>query len=151
MPHPFRAALIAALALHPALALACSPTPPAFDGIPGTGVSISVGRITDRTWTPVLLNGQPVPQDAGLALEVSFEGQVTGATGCNRFTGTAELDAGALVPGPLAVTERACTEPDRRQREAIWLKALSDVRFFVVAPEGLWLMREDGSVAACLE
>ena len=35
-------------------------------------------------------------------------------------------------------------------REAAWLKALSEVRCFIAAPEGMWLMREGGSVAACL-
>ena len=39
---------------------------------------------------------------------------------------------------------------ERMEREAAWLKALGEARGFVVSPEGLWLMREDGSVAVCL-
>lgn len=147
MLRPF---LALAVVLHPSLVLACGPTPPAFDGDPATGVSVSVGRITDRTWEPLLIDGVAVPAGAGLSLTVDFEGQVKGTTGCNRFTGTADLDAGWMHLGPLAVTEMACLEPERMKREAAWLKALGEARGFVVSPEGLWLMREDGSVAVCL-
>ena len=141
--------LAATLALHPALALACDP-PPVFDGDPGTGVSVSVGRIADVIWVPLEIDGVPVPEGAGLALSVSFDGKVEGTTGCNRFTGTAEMDAGTLILGPLAVTEMACLDPVAMEREAVWLKALGEARGFVVSPEGLWLRREDGSVAVCL-
>jgi heat shock protein HslJ len=141
--------LAATLALQPALALACDPTP-VFDGDPSTGVSVSVGRIADVIWVPLEIDGVPVPEGAGPALTVHFDGKVEGTTGCNRFTGTAEMDAGTLILGPLAVTEMACMEPEKMEREAAWLKALGEVRGFVVSPKGLWLTREDGSVAACL-
>lgn len=150
MRHLLVPGLCAALALQPALALACGTTPPAFDGSPETGVSVSVGRIADVIWVPLLIDGHPIPEDAGLSLEVSFDGQVQGTTGCNRFTGRADLDAGVMSFEPLAVTEMACLEPERIEREAFWLAALSETRGFVVSPEGLWLTREDGSVAACL-
>ncbi len=44
----------------------------------------------------------------------------------------------------------ACVQPEKMDREAAWLKALGEVRGFVASPEGLWLRREDGSVAVCL-
>ncbi len=141
--------LAATLALHPALALACGPAP-VFDGDPATGVSVSVGRITDVIWVPLEIDGVPVPEGAGLMIRIGFDGKVEGRTGCNRFTGTAEMDAGELVLGPLAATEMACAEPGKMEREAAWMKALGETRGFVAAPEGLWLMRADGSVAACL-
>lgn len=142
-------ALSATLALHPAAAVACDP-PPVFDDSAATGVSISVGRIADVIWVPLEIDGIPVPEGAGPALEISIDGTVKGTTGCNQFTGTATLDAGELVLGPLAVTEKACVEPEKMEREAAWLKALGEVRGFVVSPKGLWLRRDDGSVAACL-
>lgn len=142
-------ALSVALALHPALALACG-SPPVFDGDPQTGVSISVGRIADLIWVPLEIDGVAVPEGAGLSLTVHFDGKVEGTTGCNRFTGTAELDAGVMQVATMAVTEMACLEPERMEREAAWLKALGEVRGFIAAPEGLWLTREDRSVAACL-
>lgn len=144
------ATLIAALALHPALALACGPTPPAFNGDGEAAISVSVGRIAGLVWLPLLIDGQEIPADSGLSLEIAPDGKVTGMTGCNRLAGTAELDAGVIEFSPLAVTEMACLDPLRKEREALYLKALADVRYFIVAPEGLWLMREDGSVAVCL-
>lgn len=150
MPRLVLLALSAVLALHPSLSLACGPTPPVFDGDPATGVSVSVGRIVDVIWVPVQIDGQAVPEGAGLSLTVHSDGKVEGTTGCNRFTGTADLDAGVLAFGAMAVTEMACLEPERMDRETAWLKALSGVRSFVAAPEGLWLMREDGTVATCL-
>ena len=146
---PLPLLLSVVLACHPAHAAACGP-PPAFDNERLTGVSISVGRIADVIWVPLEIDGVPVPEGAGLSLTVHFDGKVEGTTGCNRFTGTADLDAGVMAFGPLAVTEMACLEPEKMQREAAWLKALADVRGFIAAPEGLWLTREDGSVAACL-
>lgn len=149
MPSCLSFSLAACLALQPALALACGP-PPIIDGGPESGVSVSVGRVTDVIWVPLEIDGVPVPEGAGLSLQVSFDGKVEGTTGCNRFTGTADLDAGWMQFSPLAVTEMACLDPERMAREAAWLKALADARGFVASPEGMWLRREDGSVAACL-
>lgn len=151
MPRFLTLALAASLAGNPALAACEAPAPPRLDGDPGTGVSVSVGRIADRVWEPRLIAGTAVAQGEGLYLFVSFDGKVEGVGGCNRFSGTAEMDAGVLELGPLAATEMACLDPARMEREAAFLQALSEVRFFVVAPGGLWLTREDGSVAVCLE
>lgn len=141
--------LAATLIFQPTLAFACDP-PPIFDGDPATGVSISVGRITDVTWVPLEIDGVAVPDGAGVSLEISFDGLVKGTTGCNNLIGRAEMDAGMLEFGPLAVTEMACVEPEKMEREAAWLKALAEVRWFVVSPKGTWLSREDGSLAVCL-
>ena len=150
MTRTFPLAVSFLLALQPTLAFACGPTPPKFDGNPETGVSISVGRIADVIWVPLLLDGVPVPEDAGLSLMVTFDGKVSGTTGCNQFTGTADLDAGVMSFSPLAVTEVTCANPDAMQREAAYLKALTEVRWFLAAPEGVWLTREDNSVVMCL-
>ena len=148
-----RLAVPVLIALHPSLAFACGPTPPVFaGGEPGPegGVSVSVGRIAEVIWVPLLIDGIAVPGDAGLSLTVHADGKVEGATGCNRFSGTAVLDAGAMEFGPLAVTEMACLDPEQMDREAAYLKALGEVRSFVAAPEGMWLTRADGTVALCL-
>jgi heat shock protein HslJ len=155
MTRMIAASLGIALALNPLAALACtSPTPPRFDG--GSvgfegGVSISVGRMAGVVWRAVTIDGVPVPKAADLWLSVAFaDGKVSGGTGCNHFTGQADLDAGELILGPLAVTKLACADPVAMEREAAYLQALGEVRWFIVAPEGLWLSREDGSVAVCL-
>jgi heat shock protein HslJ len=144
----------AALIFNPVAVLACNTPPPRFDlgatGGPEGGVSISVGRIANLIWVPLVLDGVAVPEGSDLWLRVASDGKVDGVTGCNRFTGTADLDAGVMQFGPLAVTEMACADPERMEREAAFLKALAEVRWFVASPEGLWLQRVDGSVAVCL-
>lgn len=154
MLRPAILSLIATLQPLSAFAEACSrPEPPRFEvGTKGPegGVSISVGRIADLIWVPKHIDGQPVPEDAGLSLTVTFDGKVSGTTGCNRFTGTADLDAAVIQFSPLAVTEMACADPAAMEREAAYLKALAEVRWFIASPEGLWLQREDNTVAMCL-
>ena len=93
MPRLLPFALAVTMALQPALALACGP-PPVFDADPQTAVSISVGRIADVIWVPLEIDGVSVPEGAGVSLEIGFDGSVKGTTGCNRFTGRAEMDAG---------------------------------------------------------
>lgn len=154
MPRLAALACIVAVSLVPVRAVACDAAMPPRLGAGGGGleggVSVSVGRIADLIWVPLVIDGQPVPEDAGLSLTIRRDGTVAGTTGCNRFTGTADMDAGELTLALLAVTEMACVEPERMAREAAYLAALGEVRGFIVAPEGLWLRRADGSVALCL-
>lgn len=136
--------LLSAVALP---AFACGPAVPGLE----EGASVSVGRMADRVWAVTRLAGQAVAAEAGLWLMVGPGGTVTGQAGCNRYSGLAELDAGVMVFGPLAVTEMACA-PEVMALEASFLTLLSQVRGFAVGPEGgLWLSRADGSVVACLE
>ncbi|MCY1128248.1 META domain-containing protein [Frigidibacter sp. RF13] len=124
----------------------CAKIAPTLD----SGASISVGRFTDRGWVPVELAGAPVPEGTEISLTIDFHGKVDGHTGCNRITGVAEMDAGLLVLGPLAITRMTCTEP-RMALEKAYLDALSEVVSFAVGlDDNLYLSRADGSVALCL-
>ena len=94
-----RLTLALAVALCPTVALACGPTPPAFDGDPSTGVSVSVGRITDRTWEPVTIAGVTVPEDAGLSLPFECRAGVCGQCKVRLRSGAVSMDAeDALTP-----------------------------------------------------
>lgn len=143
-PAPF---LVAALSLQPLAALACDETA-------GTtmeqGASVSVGRIADLTWVVTEVAAQPVADTAGLSFSVAHDGAITGNGGCNSFAGHADLDAGVMTIGPLLSTRMACDE-DRMALEARYLKALEQVRWFVLDTTGhLRLQREDGSLVLCL-
>lgn len=91
-------------------------------------------------WLPLEIDGESVPEGAGLMIQIGFDEKVGGWTGCNRFTGTAEKDAGELVLGPIAVTGMACLTPGKMKREAALPKALERAGF-VASPRGLWLTR----------
>jgi heat shock protein HslJ len=147
----FPALLLAAL---PAQGLACAlelPEPePEPEPAQYSEPSYSVGRMADLVWTVVEIGGRPIAREAGLSLEITPVGNVAGHTGCNRFSGAADLDAGTMILGPLAATEMACV-PDVMELERRYLDALGTVAGFAVDSDGtLRLMRADGSVAVSL-
>lgn len=65
--------------------------------------------------------------------------QVSGSTGCNRFTGGFELTGEGLGFGPLAVTRMMCPEA-QMQQEARVLDALSNVDRFDIDETGALIL-----------
>ena len=113
------------------------------------GASVSVGRMADLVWELKSIDADPIPDTADVWLTITPDGAVSGRAGCNRYAGTADLDAGVMIFGPLAVTRMACDERTMELENA-YLAALTEVRGFVVASDGgLWLSREDGTAALC--
>lgn len=137
---------VMALCAHPLAAAPCETAAIPQD----EGASISVGRMADVVWELKTIAADPIPKTADVWLTVTPDGAVSGRSGCNRYAGTAELDAGVMTFGPLAVTRMAC-DLRTMELEDAYLQALSEVTGFVVGEDGgLWLNREDGSVAVCL-
>lgn len=58
-----------------------------------------------------------------MTIEFTPDGQVSGSSGCNTFSGTYQLDGTNLTVGPLASTRMACDEPLMTQ-ETQFLTAL---------------------------
>lgn len=135
---------LAGVLVAPLTAHACEADAPSLE----QGASISVGRIADLVWSVREVNGRPVAEGAWLT--VTPDGALSGNTGCNRMTGSADLDAGVMEFGPLSVTEMACGA-DRMDLEAVVLTALPEVRWFAVGQDGmLYLQRQDGATVMCL-
>ena len=93
-------------------------------------------------WTVTEVAGRAVAADAGVTLELA-QGRIAGRSGCNRFTGSAELTAaspvaGMLALGPLAGTRMMCP-PAVMALEGQVLGALARV-------EG-WRIGRDGTLA----
>lgn len=98
------------------LAAGCAATPPAGGPPPAD--------LVGPTWRLVAIGGDAVPADAGVTLTFGTDGGVSGSSGCNRFSGTADLGPGsALGFSPLASTRRACAPP-AMEREQAFLTAL---------------------------
>ena len=68
--------------------------------------------LTGIDWRLTTLQGQPIPpaaREAVLRFEAGMDGaRFAASVGCNRFAGTARIDADALAFGPAAVTRMAC-------------------------------------------
>lgn len=142
--------LAVALALHPLAARACDqPLAPRFDADQQSGTSILVGRIADREWRLRSIDGDPIPDSADVWQTVTPDGKVSGRAGCNRYAGQAELDAGFIGFGLLAVTCMAC-DVRTMELESAYLATLAEIGGFVVGPDGaLWLTRPDGTAGLC--
>jgi heat shock protein HslJ len=89
---------------------------------------------------------------AGSTLTATFDaGQISGDSGCNRYSGPYEVDDTKIAIGPLASTLRACADPEVDQQASDFLAALQLARTFTLDSRGLTLLREDGGIAVTLQ
>jgi len=89
--------------------------------------AITASDLQHHRWILESVNGAPVPKgnDGDMIPELDFGEQmhVSGNTGCNRLSGTAELrDGGFLIPN-MAVTRRMC-DPARNELEMTMMNVL---------------------------
>ena len=100
-------------------------------------------------WRLVDIGGQPSPAGADSTRHPGFtllaDGRkVQGSAGCNRMTGTYQLDGQKLKFGPLATTRMACPA---MQTETAFLKALAATTRYEVSGSSLTLYGADTAVA----
>jgi heat shock protein HslJ len=88
----------------------------------------------------------------GTELTASFGGggEVSGETGCNRFTGPFGEDGEELRVGPLSTTRRACTDEDAAKQERGYLEALASVVRSERVGDRLTLFDAQGRMAVTL-
>jgi heat shock protein HslJ len=67
-------------------------------------VSKKIGTVVTATW--------------------SADGRVSGAAGCNDYSGAYELNGTVVKIGPLVSTQKACTDPEVESQERLFLQAL---------------------------
>jgi putative lipoprotein len=94
-------------------------------------------------WLAEDIEGAGVIDNLQTTLSIAADGTVSGSTGCNRFTGRAEVEGPALRIGALAVTSRMCLDAPMDQ-ERKFLAALEKVRAFRIrlAENQLFLLDE---------
>lgn len=87
-------------------------------------------------------------RDTAITLQLGDDGTYSGDAGCNRYTGTFELDGDTLNLGPAASTRRACPAPDGiMEQESLYLQALETVAGYRIDVDKLELLKGDGRVA----
>lgn len=75
-----------------------------------------------------------------ISLAFTTDGTLVGVSGCNDYTAGYQIDDGSLVIGPIALTEKACSEPDGvMTQEADYLEAISEAVSYVTTLTGLEL------------
>jgi heat shock protein HslJ len=87
---------------------------------------------------------------AGATVTLAFEdkGRISGAAGCNRFTGSYSSSGGALKLNAAATTRMACTDEAIADQEAAFLKALGSVAALRLEADRLELRTASGALAA---
>ncbi|MFC4602381.1 META domain-containing protein [Rhodococcus kronopolitis] len=105
--------------------------------------------LTDTVWvvdtliTPSAVTTSRALETSQPSLQIGADGAVTGFTGCNRMTGTAEVAGETVTFGPLGVTRMACTEETAEIEQAV-LAALSGETTATVDADRLRIMNAEG-------
>jgi heat shock protein HslJ len=94
---------------------------------------IDLNQLYANPWTLVEYgdpaNPTVVAEGIALTLTITPEGQISGFSGCNTFSGTAQAASdGTMTIGPLATTLMACAQG--MEQETAYLSALQNARGF---------------------
>ncbi|WP_016883125.1 MULTISPECIES: META domain-containing protein [unclassified Rhodococcus (in: high G+C Gram-positive bacteria)] len=105
--------------------------------------------VVGTTWTvTALISPDAVTTTAALErtapqLLIAGDGSASGFTGCNRMTGTADVQRSSISFGPWATTRMACP-PDVSEVERAVLAALTGETGYSVHSDSLRLVNSDG-------
>ena len=86
--------------------------------------------------------------DTSMTAVFSTEGQLSGSSGCNNYTGSYTTDGDTIAIGPLAVTRKLCDDPLVMEQENAFLSALETAATYKITGDKLELRTEEGSLAA---
>lgn len=120
-----------------------------------SGVQFATAELVNMYWKLTALNGKPVlaaanQREPSLILQsAGMHQRATGSGGCNRFTGSYELNGNSLRFGVLAGSMMACVAGMDTERE--YLETLPQVRTWKVLGQHLELFDAAGTMLARFE
>ena len=101
--------------------------------------SASGGTLTGQVWALTGLAGKAPIQDTGITIQFGTDGNVSGSSGCNQYSGTYTASGNSLtINSPLASTMMMCAEPVMVQ-ESAYQAALAGVKAYTVKGDKLTL------------
>jgi putative lipoprotein len=121
--------------------------------VPGPASGNSEASLEKTYWKLIRFGDTPVTaaseqQEAHLIFDPGIR-RVSGSGGCNRLTGSFELNDNQLTFGPMATTMMAC--PESMDTEKKFLEALREVKTWKIEGQQLELSGAAGNVVARLE
>ncbi len=122
------------------------------DGAVGLRFAVAVApSLTKTRWVATSINNgtgavQSVVAGSTVTAIFAEDGNVSGSTGCNSYSGTYKVDGSALTFGPLASTKMACSSADVGAQEASYLAALARVATFAFSGDHLQLRDATGAL-----
>lgn len=119
----------------------------AADSGTASSPSPTADPLTGSSWVldSILIGSVLEPSAADASLNFGAEGQLSGSTGCNRFTGSWEGDAGALTLTLGGTTMMACVDPAAQAQEQAVLAELPRAKSASIGNERLTLKDEGGA------
>jgi heat shock protein HslJ len=96
----------------------------------------NVDQITGVAWAATEISGKPVNTRAPVTLSFA-DGRASGRSGCNRYSGTATIEAGRIRIAEIVSTKMACMEDGAMQTEMTYLQALSGAEAWSVSADGM--------------
>lgn len=124
MRRSFPTLALATIALATILA-ACSSTP---GGSP-------TATLPGTSWLVTTIGGTPTLPDAPATITFGVDGTVSGASGCNQYTGGYTVEGNELTVSNLASTMMAC-EPEKMAQEQALTAALGSATSFSISESG---------------
>jgi heat shock protein HslJ len=103
-------------------------------------------------WKATELGGKPVPsQDVSREAHLILQsgGRVSGADGCNRFTGSVTMKDDTLTFGRMAATQMACVDGDDTER--LFREALGATVRWKIAGDRMEFFNQAGTRVAAFE
>ncbi|WP_305092077.1 META domain-containing protein [Prescottella sp. R16] len=125
---------------------------------PGVTIALADKKTTDpdrpvvgTTWTvetlitPDAITSSQAIEAADANLTIGQDGQVSGSSGCNRFSGPVSVGDSTITFGPLASTRMACTDESVADVERSVLHVLDGEATYAVDGPTMRLTRADGT------
>jgi len=84
----------------------------------------------NKEWHVAEVNGKKLIKGSRLVVTLSDKGEISGFSGCNRFSGHYELHAENLtIKGPLVSTEMACVKDGMMKQESHFMSLLHTMKY----------------------
>ncbi len=120
-----------------ALALgACSSTP---------GGSAVAAALPGTTWTVTSVGGEFVDAKSPPTITFGADGNVSGTTGCNQYSGSYEVDGSTIKVGMLAMTLMLC-EGSVGEQETLFGPALQGATSWAIDSSGNLMLSGAGDI-----
>ena len=95
--------------------------------------------LTVREWVVERIDGRGVVDNSRTTLTFDPQGQLAGRAGCNRYTGSYQLQGAQFALKGVATTRMICV-PALMEQEARFLKALDAANAWRLQPDGSLLL-----------
>ncbi|MEZ5708615.1 MAG: META domain-containing protein [Blastomonas sp.] len=112
------------------------------------GAALPPESLDDTHWAIITIDGEPTASERAAELHFS-QGRISGSAGCNRMSGSYQVEENRLKTGPLAMTRMACIGPVAGQENAL-VAILGNTPAIRYTPEGRMLL-SGGDHSAVLE